>query len=303
MEEENASLLEKKSPLTNLFTSSNIKDETIAIIGGTGNTGKWCVKGCIQRGAKVKVLCRNPDKLKRIYATLWKAGENKMLTYDKVVTSGQLKIIKGNLPIGKKGEKVDGKNYTIAASDKQMDSLKQLVNGTTYVMSFLGMDPKNHAPICRPGIEAIMKAVQKSEGKQKPKIMIMSSIVLLDSYAQGKAAWGCCGCIGSFMRWKFLRLVFDDMEAAEQYAIENRSTMGLDVCLLRATVLGDKSNYYLDYTTTEPKYYIVKSDELNRVKMNIDRQHVVQCFLDAISDNKQTNNKNFSNCEWSLFDL
>ena len=124
---------------------------------------------------------------------------------------------------------------------------------TTYVMSFLGMDPKNHAPICRPGIEAIMKAVQKSEGKQKPKIMIMSSIVLLDSYAQGKAAWGCCGCIGSFMRWKFLRLVFDDMEAAEQYAIENRSTMGLDVCLLRATVLGDKSNYYLDYTTTEPK--------------------------------------------------
>ena len=33
-------------------------------------------------------------------------------------------------------KKVDGKNYTIAASDKQMDSLKQLVNGTTYVMSW-----------------------------------------------------------------------------------------------------------------------------------------------------------------------
>ena len=65
----------------------------------------------------------------------------------------------------------------------------------------------------------------------------------------------------------------------------------------------EKKENIIFYTTTEPKYYIVKSDELNRVKMNIDRQHVVQCFLDAISDNKQTNNKNFSNCEWSLFDL
>ena len=65
----------------------------------------------------------------------------------------------------------------------------------------------------------------------------------------------------------------------------------------------EKKENIIFYTTTEPKYYIVKSDELNRVKMNIDRQHVVQCFLDAISDNKQTNNNNFSNCEWSLFDL
>jgi len=275
--------------------SSTLGDKTLAIIGGTGRTGKWAVKAAIQRGAKVRVLCRTPDKLKGVYATLWKEGTMpEDQGYDKVVDKGQLVVVKGSLPIGKKGDAAIS-----PATDEQITALKELVSGTTHVMSFLGMDPKNMVPVCRPGIEAIMQATKECDAAVKPKILIMSSIVLSDSYAQGKAAWGCCGCVGSFMRWRFLRQCFDDMEAAEQYAMENRSKMGLDVTLLRATVLADKKNYYCDYSTSEKiKYYMVTSQELKKVKLNIDRQHVVEAFMNAALDK----DGKFSNCEWSLFD-
>ena len=127
----------------------------------------------------------------------------------------------------------------------------------------------------------------------------MSSVVLLDTYGQGKAAWGCCGCVGRLMRWKILRNVFDDMEAAEEYVIDNRNKKGLDVTLLRATVLSDKKNYYMDYALAkQAKYYIVRAEELKKVKMNVDRQHVVQCFMDAVAHD---DSENFSNIHNFLF--
>lgn len=278
-----------------------IDGETVAIIGGTGKTGKWAVKAALQRGAKVRVLCRTPDKLKGVYASLWKDGSKipQSLEYDQIVESGKLVVVKGSLPIGKKGEKITGSN-DFAATDEQITALKELFDTSTYVMSFLGMDPKNMAPVCRPGIEAIMKASKECEAP--PKILIMSSIVLSDSYAQGKAAWGFC-CLGWCMRWKILKGCFDDMEAAEQYIFENRTTTGLDVSLLRATVLQDKKDYYMDYTPKNnpkylPQYYVVKSDELKKVERYIDRQHVVECFMDAAANK----DGKFSNCEWSVFD-
>ena len=36
---------------------------TIALIGGTGNTGKWVLKGALEKGYKVKALARVPSKL------------------------------------------------------------------------------------------------------------------------------------------------------------------------------------------------------------------------------------------------
>lgn len=273
--------------------ASPLQDHTIAVIGGTGKTGKWAIKGALQRGANVKVLCRTPDKVRSVYATLWKDGHPPdSLSYDNVLESGKLVVVKGSLPIG------DSSN---GPTEEQMSALKALVRGSTHLMSFLGMDPKNMQPVCGPGIQAIMKATSECDdtGATKPKIFIMSSIILSDSYEQGKAAWGCCGCVGKFMRWKFLKGCFDDMEAAEQYAFDNRTKMGLDVTLLRATVLADKKNYYLDFSATEnKKYYMVTSDELKRVKMQIDRQHVVQCFMDAAEDGE---GKLGANSEWSLF--
>jgi len=274
-------------------------NQTIAILGGTGKTGKWAIKAALQRGANVRVLCRKPDKLKHIYSTLWIDGKMpEEFFYDTIVDNGRLVIVKGSVPIGKKGQK----SYEdIKPTDEQTSSINELVNGSTHILSFLGMDPKNKAPICRPGIEAIMNAAESCDMKQKPKILIMSSIILSDSYAQGKAAWGCCGCVGSLMRWNFLREVFDDMEAAEEYAINNRGKKGLDVTLLRATVLSDKKNYYMDYAVTDQaKYYIVAADELKKVKMKIDRQHVVECFMDVVVDKE---GRKFSNCEWSIFDM
>jgi len=277
------------------MSSLMMADQTIGILGGTGNTGKWAVKAALQQGAKVKVLCRNPDKLKRIYSTLWDDGAlPETLAYDKIVETGRLVVITGSLPIG--GEK--GGQYS-TPNGEQISSINKLVNGSTHILSFLGMDPKNMVPICRPAIEAIMNAVASCDMIQKPKILIMSSIVLLDSYAQGKAAWGCCGCVGRLMRWRILRNVFDDMEAAEEYIIDNRGKKGLDVTLLRATVLSDKKNYYMDYFAKQSRYYIVTAEELKKVKMNVDRQHVVQCFMDAVVDK---DGGKFSNCEWSIFD-
>jgi len=285
--------------------SATLSDLTLAIIGGTGKTGKWAIKAALDRGANVRVLCRTPDKLKTvIYATLWKDGViPDQFSYDKVVETGQLVVIKGSLPTGGKGEKIDG-NTKFTVTDDQINTLKELIGGATHVMSFLGMDPNNKLPVCFPGIQALMRATSdlgSGGGGPKPKIVIMSSIVLSDSYAQGKAAWGFFGGVGWLMRKKILKSCFDDMEVAEQYGFENREKMGLDVTFLRATVLADKTGYYLDYSDVEAKkYYIAKSDELKKVKMNIDRQHVVQCFMDAVADKES---QHFgSNCEWSLFD-
>merc|ERR1712107_427435 len=43
------------SPLTG-HTKPRFKMKTIAIVGGTGQTGKWAVKGALLRGYKVKDL-------------------------------------------------------------------------------------------------------------------------------------------------------------------------------------------------------------------------------------------------------
>ena len=38
-------------------------DITMIYVGGTGKTGKFGVKGALQRGHNVRILARNPDKV------------------------------------------------------------------------------------------------------------------------------------------------------------------------------------------------------------------------------------------------
>ena len=128
-----------------------------------------------RRVAKVKVLCRNPDKLKRIYSTLWDDGAlPETLAYDKIVETGRLVVITGSLPIG--GEK--GGQYS-TPNGEQISSINKLVNGSTHILSFLGMDPKNMVPICRPAIEAIMNAVASCDMIQNQRSL---SCLLLSSW-------------------------------------------------------------------------------------------------------------------------
>merc|ERR1711872_1007474 len=45
--------------------------KTVSIIGATGKSGMWAMKGALQRGYTVRVLARNPDKVKTIMVTLF----------------------------------------------------------------------------------------------------------------------------------------------------------------------------------------------------------------------------------------
>merc|ERR1712107_335319 len=62
------------SPLTG-HTKPRFKMKTIAIVGGTGQTGKWAVEGALLRGYKVKVLARNPDKVTTVLKDLFDESE------------------------------------------------------------------------------------------------------------------------------------------------------------------------------------------------------------------------------------
>merc|ERR1711970_879491 len=55
-----------------IATTSNMwVAKTVSIIGATGKTGMWAMKGALQRGYTVRVLARNPAKVKTILGTLF----------------------------------------------------------------------------------------------------------------------------------------------------------------------------------------------------------------------------------------
>merc|ERR1719225_1488919 len=54
-------------------TAADMK--TLAIVGGTGGTGKWAVKGALVRGYKVRLLARNLDKVPKVLATVFDEAE------------------------------------------------------------------------------------------------------------------------------------------------------------------------------------------------------------------------------------
>merc|ERR1719221_101682 len=112
---------------------------------------------------------------------------------------------------------------------------------------------------------------------------MMSSIGFNDGQAHGYEAWGrmtmcCVGCIPG------LRASFADMADAERFVMESRTSVPsgsqLNLIIARATILADKEGYFCDYATRDLKYNIVRSDAKGQMSFTIDRQHVVQGFLD-----------------------
>ena len=130
--------------------------KSIAIVGGTGQTGKWALKGALLRGYKVvitfiiyescsilkylpipshqvKLLARNPDKVTKILETLFEEGE--VSKHQENVT-----VVKGGA--------------------KDEEALVELLTGLDTVLSCLGMvEPPTW--IVAPGVEAIIKALKK----------------------------------------------------------------------------------------------------------------------------------------------
>merc|ERR1711983_386031 len=86
--------------------------KTIAIVGGTGQTGKWAVKGALLRGYKVKILARSPEKVTTVLKDLF--DESEVEKHQENVT-----VVKGGI--------------------SNEEALVELLTGVDTVLSFLGM--------------------------------------------------------------------------------------------------------------------------------------------------------------------
>eukprot|EP00415_Alexandrium_ostenfeldii_P000522 UN0522 len=121
--------------------------------------------------------------------------------------------------------------------------------------------------------------MEAMRGMEKPpKFISTSSIAVGESLAQGKRAWGCCTVC---LVWNvFLKNCFKDMQAAEEYITANRE--GLNVTILRATILDDMKGYLKDYSKRDDHSYrlISVDDKKSKLTFKVDRQHVAEAFLD-----------------------
>lgn len=230
---------------------------SVAIIGATGKTGKWALRGALQREYQVKALVRSPDKLEGVLKSIFPDTDVK--PYLERIT-----VVKGN------------------ATDK--DALVELCKDTQVVMSFLGMVKKGEW-IVKPGVEAVVQALKSTESP--PKFLTMSSIGLSDSRAQANKAW--CYCVVKLTIDMMLKECFADMQAAEDFVVANRQ--GLNITVVRASILKDKKDYFKDYTSSSKNHKLQGADDMAKMSFQIDRQHVAEAFLDLVDsaawDNKE----------------
>merc|ERR1712137_1481160 len=136
--------------------------KTIAIVGGTGQTGKWAVKGALLRGYKVKILARSPEKVDKILVTLFDEA-------DVEKHKANVEVVKGGV--------------------RDEEAIAELLNGAEVVLSFLGMvEPPKW--IVNPGVEKIIEGLKKvtENGGVAPKLISMSALGIDDSKNQMKAA-------------------------------------------------------------------------------------------------------------------
>jgi len=241
--------------------------KVVAILGGTGKTGKFGVKGALQRGHNVRILARNPDKVKTIFNDLF--GEDEGAAQFEKVT-----VVKG----GVKDEK----------------AIKELVTGADVVVSFLGMIDKN-VWVVEPGIKQIMSAMKDSGSTGK--LVCLSAMGVRDSWYQTRASHWAFGPLTAYVIIPlFLKNVYADMEAAEKLMEEEWGKEGgLTTTIVRAPVLKDDPAYKLDYTDKEAQnYYYASEDVLEGIQSwRLDRQDVAAGVIDCI-DSEENDNKNVS---------
>ena len=242
-------------------------DCIVAVIGGTGKTGKWALKGALQRGFKeIRVLARSPAKLLPILEQMFNSSDAKNCTDGKDEAGEMMKRLK-----------------VVSGSVTDTKALEELLTGADVVLSFLGMS-KPPDWIVSPGVEAIIAALKGLD--RPPKFVSMSSISLNESRAQGNKAWGCCGCVAWITRNVFLKQCFLDMNDAElkiEAARRESADSKLNIIIARGTILADKKNYRKDYTDGKPSYRAntPSDDPQGKLTMNVDRQHVAEFFLDV----------------------
>jgi len=238
--------------------------KTIAIIGGTGGTGKWAVKGALLKGYKVKLLARNPDKVTKVLSTLFDADTLKTLQENVVVVAGGV------------------------MDDAVLDDL---LADTEAVLSFLGMVDQK-VWVVSPGVESIINGLKRisASGGSPPKFISMSAMGIGDSYSQMKASnW----FMGRLTAWviipHMLKSCFDDLEASEKMIAAERENgeSGLNMMVIRSPVLKDSKSYELDFLSEEKDYHLIAPTDCDKVGgVFIDRQQVAGGFLTALESSQ-----------------
>jgi len=242
-------------------------DYTVAIIGGTGKTGQWAVKGALQRGYKVRMLARNPDKVKGLLVELF--GEAEGDSHLNTVT-----VVKGGV------------------MDKE--ALKELFTGAGVVLSFLGMPASSDGKtwvVC-PGVQTIMEVLNNMDGS-RPKFVSMSAMGLGGSREQGKKSHWFMGRVLVHLCIPYLlKDCFADMDAAEQYIIADRAK-GNDrvvTTIIRAPILGSKKTFTNFTDKSAVQYRYVDATVTSGIGSSfLDRQDVAYGFLDCVETGEHDN--------------
>lgn len=199
--------------------------KVVAILGGTGKTGKFGVKGALQKGHNVRILARNPDKVKTIFNYLF--GEEEGAAQFEKVT-----VVKGGV--------------------KDEEAIKELVTGADVVVSFLGMT-ESTTWVVEPGIKQIMSAMKDSGSSGK--LVCLSAMGVRDSWYQTRASHWILGPLTAYVIIPlFLKNIYADMEAAEKLMEEEWGKEGgLTTTIVRAPVLKDDQHTSLTTRTRRLK--------------------------------------------------
>jgi len=240
--------------------------KTVAIIGAGGKTGRWAVKGGLQRGYSLRILARNPDKVKATMVELF--GEQEAEANLERVT-----VVKGGV--------------------MDQEALKQLFQGADVVLSFLGMPANSDGKtwVVAPGVESILTVLKGME--KPPKLVSMSAMGIGDSREQGKRShWFMGRALVHFFIPYFLKDCFADLEASEKHIEKERESGGNIVgTVIRAPILGNSKSYKCDFLDPAAKKYCFKhaSETTNLSSYTLDRQDVCHGFLDCVESGAQDN--------------
>mmetsp|Transcript_8545 Transcript_8545/g.20708 ORF Transcript_8545/g.20708 Transcript_8545/m.20708 type:complete len:242 (-) Transcript_8545:365-1090(-) len=169
----------------------------VAIVGASGGVGCKAVECALAQGFVVKVLVRSAEKLAK------KIGQENVGKLEKVV---------------------------LGSVDDEA-ALKELLEGTSVVLSCLGTPPKEK-PIVAAGTAKILK--QMGESNVKDLVMI-SSICVGDSLPQGKKV-ACC--FANCIRPLILSKLFADLETAEDLCFSQKGK--LSIVIVRPPQLTDQ---------------------------------------------------------------
>lgn len=257
-----------------LDVASKTMAATLAILGATGKTGKWAVKGALSKGWNVRLLVRDPAKVEPLIRELFPARSD-----------DDVKSL------------LDKKVTAVKCNAFEETELVELMSGSFAVLSFVGMVNRGEN-VVDPAVRAVIAAMEAMADRAPTKFITMSSIGLNDGTTHGYKAWGhvtMCAtrCIPG------LKASFADMAIAEDVISEAReSNPKLNVIVVRCAILGDAKDYLCDYATEEKKYNLVYVGENGPFSFSIDRQHVAQAFLCLCQDST-----GFDNTDVSCFDL